>query len=357
MIKRLRAWTLGRPRRRSALLAALVVALVPLTAMAAEIATGDTIVISSPVNDDLYVFGNDIVIDSTVDGDVMAFGARVRIYGSVTGDVYAAAERVIVAADVGDSIVVAGNNVDVRGSVGHAVRAAANRLTVETATVDGDLIVAARSVRVDAASRVGGDLVIRAGTARINAPVGGEVRGSADLLRIGGAVDGRIDVRVDTLRFTEGADIAGPVEYTSDHEMLVDGGTTIPTDVTRVEPDHPTASERLQTTIVYTTFRYVWALVLALFLLRIMPGAVRGISDTLNDRPAGSFGWGLLAIILLPLAIAFLLVSVVGIPVALVVLAAFLLALYASQIVVGIVVGDLLAAVSRNEARRGRRST
>ena len=66
--------------------------IVPATALAAEVRSGDTVTIgpNETVTDDLYVFGNNVVVQGTVNGDVIAAGSSVTIAGHVTGSVMAA---------------------------------------------------------------------------------------------------------------------------------------------------------------------------------------------------------------------------------------------------------------------------
>jgi len=328
------------------LLAVALVALVPISAVAADILTDETIVISAPVDDDLYLYGADIRVDSNVTGDVTAFGARVRIAGDVGGSVFIAAAEVYVFGDVGGSVVVASRSLLITGNVGHAVRAVTRELDVRGARIDGDLVVAASEVFVDAQSPVASDVRLRSGAAELLGGVGGEVRGSADALILGGLVEGAIDVRVEQLRFEDSAIVTSPVRYTSNHEYLVQRGASISGEATRITPDSPSIEQRFGRTIVFIVFRFGWAFMLALFLLRIAPDVLRRSASTLIERPGRSAGFGLLALFVAPITIVFLLVSVIGLPIAIVLSGMLLLTLYASQIVVGAVVGSMLVGRS-----------
>jgi cytoskeletal protein CcmA (bactofilin family) len=357
------SWRFRRRRVRrvrgaqSVLLLALAIALIPLTAVAAEIASGDTVIVSTPVDDDLYVFGADVRVDATVTGDITAIGARVRVDGDVGGSVFAAGAHVIVNGDVGGSVMATAADVDVRGDVGHAIRAAANDLRIESSVVTGDVVAAGGAVQLDDDSRVGGDVVTRAGDVVLNGDVGGEIRGSSDELRIAGAVGGRIDVRVGRLSFAGGALVTQPVEYTSDHELRTEPGTSIGSDVRHIEPNNASIVETIEESLLWAIFRFAWAFALGLFLLWIAPDQLRDVCATLTARPLRSLAFGALALVGVPLAILLLLVTVVGIPVALLVLAAFVVALYASQIVVGLAIGQAITPARWRRGYRGGAAT
>jgi len=150
-------------------------------------------------------------------------------------------------------------------------------------------------------------------------------------------------VHVGTLRFTEGAVITQPVLYTSDREVLVDGGTQITGELTRIPPHHPSVQDRIMLSLLWAIFRFAWAFVLGMFLLRVAPDLVLRTSEVVRRRPFPSLGWGFLGIFAIPILIAVLLITVVAIPLALVLLGGFLLALYASQIVLAMLVGRIIA--------------
>ena len=117
--------------------------IVPATALAAEVRSGDTVAIgpNEVVADDVYMFGNNVVIQGTVRGDVIAAGSNVTIAGHVTG-----------------SVLAAGSTLVVSGPVDGSVRLAGNLLTV-SAPVGGDALMAGSILTVNAPGSVGRDLL------------------------------------------------------------------------------------------------------------------------------------------------------------------------------------------------------
>src|SRR5207302_8213987 len=94
-----------------AAIASAIALIVPATALAAEVRSGDTVSIgpNEVVTDDLFVFGNSLVIQGTVNGDVIAAGSNVTIAGHVTGSVMAAGSTLAVSGPVDGSVRLAGN--------------------------------------------------------------------------------------------------------------------------------------------------------------------------------------------------------------------------------------------------------
>src|SRR5467141_2126671 len=83
-------------------LIALVLALTPSPAAAADIRQGDvTIGTTETIDDDLYVAGQNIAINGTIHGDLIAAGTNITVDGNVTGDVFAAGNFIAIRGQVG----------------------------------------------------------------------------------------------------------------------------------------------------------------------------------------------------------------------------------------------------------------
>lgn len=330
-------------RRYQAALVALVVALIPASVIAAEMLTGDEVIVAAPVSGDLYIIGSDVLIEAAVDGDVLAAGGRVQINGPVTGSVHVAAGDVIIHGDVGGSIMATGSTVIVTGQVGHALRAAASEVLITNASIDGDVVIASADLTLSSSSVVNGEIIMRVGTADLAGEMNGGLRGSASTLRIRGAINAPSDIRVNSLRFMDGAVVTQPFAYSSDHEMLVDGGTTITGHVTRTVPQHRSFGETIGRSLLFALFRFGWGLATGWLLLKYVPQTVIGVSETLRLAPGRSLLWGLLGLIGAPLVAIVAAVSVIGVPVAVIIMVLYVFALYCSQIVAGMAIGGVIS--------------
>ena len=86
----------------------------------------------------------------------------------------------------------------------------------------------------------------------------------------------------------------------------------------------------------------VSTLVLGLLFLRFYPNATRTAVDQLRAQPMASLGIGVLASILIPILAGLFAVTVVGLPLALIVVAWYLIALYLGRIFVIQWIGQVL---------------
>jgi cytoskeletal protein CcmA (bactofilin family) len=252
-------------KRLVALFAALVVlAAVPAPVAADETRSGDTVVVEAgeTVNDDLTAFGGTVIVRGTVDGDLTAFAGDVLVEGQVNGDVTGFA-----------------GNVRIDGNVTGGVDAVAGNVIVgEGASVGGQLEAAAGNVRIEGEVRQ--DVRVGAGTITLgpNAVVGGDFVYDGDLDR------------------AEGAQIAGEVRQ--EPNVGLDLGFTGP----------------LVPNWVGWIYGFLVNLVLGAVVLLVFPRFSSGIADRATADPLRSAGVGLLMFVGVPILLALLFVSLVGIP-------------------------------------------
>jgi len=79
-----------------------------------------------------------------------------------------------------------------------------------------------------------------------------------------------------------------------------------------------------------------------LVLALLAPRLVGRVTDVMVKRPGGSIGWGLVVAIVTPIVALLLMFTVIGIPLALLILAVWLLALLVSGVFAGIAFGHWL---------------
>lgn len=181
-------------------LAVLGVALMPLSAMAATLVSGQQYSLPAQkiVEGNLYAAAGTATIGGRVTGDVLAVGGTISLAGAVGGDVFAVGGTLQVLGPVGDDVRVAGGTLSVNDRVG------------------GDLLVAGGTVHVLPGAVVQGDLIVAAGQVIVDGMVQGSVRMTGGQLVINGTVYGDVRYRSqDQLQKGESAVIGGRVLRTA----------------------------------------------------------------------------------------------------------------------------------------------
>ena len=228
-------------------------------------------------------FYNGLVIDVSgeVDGDVYASGQSVTVSGNVTGDVIAAAQTVTITGTVDGNVRLAGQSVVISGDVSRSG-------TIFAATVD-----------VTDTGSIGSDLVSAAGDVVIAGEVGRDLQVGTGQLTIDGTVGGNVTYGSDSAaRIAEGA-VSGTVER-----------------IDRPEPS--TVEVSPWAVFVGWLLGLLYALV-ALSIITItaallVPRLLHRVTDHLVPSPWKALLVGLVASIVVPIALAALLISVIGAP-------------------------------------------
>lgn len=291
-------------------LCGLVVALAMQPAAADSVRMGGNVKIHG--DGDRVAIGGDVAIDERTDGDVAIIGGDVAITAEVTGDIGVVGGDVRIAAPVqGDVGVASGDFVLTREGV-----------------IDGDLGVAAGDVTIE--GTIKGKAGIAAGDVTVSGVVERdlEVKAGHVTLAEGARIGGRLIVEgPNEPKIAPGATVAGGVDYTYVPEGAFIWGEAIV---------HGGLFALLAVGVMSFLLLAPIALVIGLFLVLIMASFSERTVEAFNSQPVSSFFAGIGVVVLLPLAIALLAATIIGIPLALV-----LAPLYPFWLLLGFVGGAL----------------
>jgi hypothetical protein len=278
-------------------------------------------VVDEPVQGDIYTAGRIVHLQSAVTGDVAAAGAEVTIDGPVQGYVMSAGRSVTLDGRVGNDVWAAGETVTVDNAVGNNAMLAGRTVSLGRNSVIGrDARLAGNTVT--AQGRIDRDLLIGADRARIAADVGGAVTARADRVAVlpGAVIRGDLLVRASE-----------PPEIAPDAQVL---GQVRFEDVDQGE---------------WSSWPFHWLLVfLGLLILAVTatafaPAWPARVADTLRARALASVLHGLVALVVIPLAVALLAVTIIGIPLAIMLLAFYVVMLLLASVFVSYTIGEWLA--------------
>jgi cytoskeletal protein CcmA (bactofilin family) len=248
------------------------------------------------------------------------------VTGTVDGDLIAAAQQVVVDGTVNGDVRAAGAVVTVNGHVGHSVTSLAQQVNVSSSgRVDGSLIAAGETV--SAFGQVGRGMTVGGGTIQLGGPVAGNVTAWAQTLSLGPSTR-----------------IGGNLEYYSERQLDVPGGT-----VGGIVQYHQVQREQRQAPLLNGLFDFgglVWlfgSAILGALAIVIAPRASARAAELGRQQPLMTFGLGLLALVAVPLAAVLIGITLVGIPLALALAALYWVGLMVAWPALGLVVGSELA--------------
>lgn len=284
--------------------------------------TGDSITRTGRVSEDLYAAGGQVTIAADVEGDVIVAGGRVVVEQRVTGDVMAAGGFVELRADVQDDVRAAGGFVTIGGSIA------------------GDLIAAGGTVSLSPGAEVQGRAWLAGGRLEIGGRLANGLRATGGSVSIAGEINGDVELVADKITMLPSARIRGDIRYTGRQKPKIDAGAQITGQVTY---------EPVETRLVMrapTAWGARIAIVLSLMLTGVVlflmfPSFARGAAQAIASDAWKCLGLGLAVLIMGPIVALLLLVTIIGIPLAIITLAAYVIFLIAGYLTGALFVGEL----------------
>ncbi len=204
-------------------------------------------------------------------------------------------------------------------------------------SVQGMLTGAASRVTVTSDSRIGGETSLSGGDVSFAGEANGLLTIEANSVEISGQVKGPLRIEATRVHFTDGARIDGDAEIYTVADPIIDKGARIKGKLNRLSLPR-FSIERLQASsgpmaaVLPMLYLLGSALMAGLLFLWLGRGGVEGAIDELIDSPAASGGWGLAALVGLPIVVVLLSLTIIGAPIgalALLALPLFLLLGYA----------------------------
>jgi hypothetical protein len=251
----------------------------------------------------------------------------VTVNGAVHGDVICAGQLVAINGPVDGSVRLAGQSVSVNGTVGR------------------NATIMAQGVTIGSSAHISGDLGMLAQTASVNGIVDRDVYGSMQSLSLGGSV-GPVDARLQNLAVSPSASVHGDLRYQSEQTFTVDK-SKVSGQIQRTAPPVSHAQREAAATSAGFAIRLYWivaATVTGLALVWLAPKLLGRVSETMRKRAATSIGWGVVVVLLGPIAFLLLMITVIGLPLGLLLLAVWGLMLAVGGLFAGVAVGQWLLA-------------
>lgn len=242
---------------------------------------GQTVNIAGTINGDVYVAGQTVTVSGTVNGDVLAAGQVVNINGNVAGDIR-----------------VAGQIVNVNGNISRS------------ATIIG------QTVSLDQKSAIGTDLVASANSVTLNGYIRRDVTIGGNSLVVAGNVGRNLGSYITSLTLGSDSRIGGNINYTSQNNLIKQSGATVDGNISRQEPiqTKPAVSPgAIIIDIVWSILALSIIVVAASFLI---PRWLEVVTRQALPAPWRALLVGLVAIAIAPITFLLLLISVIGVPLA-----------------------------------------
>ena len=289
---------------------------------------------------------DDVVIsaDETIDDVLLASGSRVIIDGVVTGDLITYATTVTIRGTVQGSVVSWSRSLDLEGGVGGSVFTGAQFVTVQ-GRVDGSLFTFSQETRIAEGSRVGRGVASYSNTLLVHGEIAYGVRAAGGSIDIAGPVQRNVDAAAQRITVGSGGHIGGALIAEVRHrgDLRIDPAATLASEpVVRLAGDGASPSRYL--TASFYLWQSLWlvaALIAGGLLLWLAPGAATVRFET-PSVALWTLGVGFLCVVAAPVAALLAAMTLVGLPLAIVLLGLWAVAIYLAKIPIALFLGRTL---------------
>jgi len=298
--------------------------LLPQLIQAIELKGGENIVIpeSTLIQDDYFVSGNNIKFSGKIEGDFVSASQTLTSKGTVGGNLMSAAR-----------------DLDISGEVGGSFWGGAQNISF-TGRLKRNFLGFAQTINLKEGSEVGGDVIAFCQELKISGKVGKGVRAGVESLVISGIINGDISVKADEISIMPDAKINGNLHYKSKKEAKIEKGAQI-TGETKWTKLTPKKKKGLTPGKLFWKFLFFCASFLTgLFMLLIAKREVKAAKESVFKDFLKNLGLGFVFVICIPIALIILLFTVIGIPISIIVLFAYLVLFYIAKIFVGYALGE-----------------
>ncbi|MEA2022933.1 MAG: polymer-forming cytoskeletal protein [Actinomycetota bacterium] len=317
----------GGIRYRAVTFVALLFAVAPLlAAIAPSVVTTDLFIVDEddPITEDVYVASTSGRVEGIIDGDLVITTGDLSISGIVTGNVLALTSGAV--------------RLEQGGVIEGSLRTATPQVQVD-GEIGGDLFVTGIATGIGSSGVVGRDVIMFGGTLTIDGTVGRDVRGRLFNASVSGTVGRDIDLAVQRLVVDDGASVSGDVLYRSTNDAVISDGT-----VSGQIVQLPAQSNFIFGVILTLAniIGFLAFIVSGIFLLWLFRATGAAAVEAVEKHPVKTGLVGLGSLIGAPLLVLLLAITLVGLPLAMLLMIAMLLAFVFGPIPAVGAVGDLL---------------
>jgi cytoskeletal protein CcmA (bactofilin family) len=289
--------------------------------------------ISISSNKNVYLSGSNIRPTANIDGDLMAMGGKIAVEHPVQGDAALFAGSVNVKASVGDDLRVVGGDVVIDGLVGGELLAAGGTITItKSARIAQGANLFGGEINIDGV--FDGPLKVRAKKIVLNGEINNDANFSGEDIELGpmAKITGTFNyMSKNPLNRAQGAVVSGLIKH--------DEGVPFVSENNRENSWRGHSFPVRGSTQMRAVFLFVAMFACATLFQLLFPNFAKNATDRISTSPWQAIAGGMGAFFGVPALIVLLFITLLGIP-----LAILLLGLFPVLFLAGYIIGIFLIA-------------
>ncbi len=314
-------------KSKGLLLAGLLLTAVSVQAVEFLAETNFTVSAEQTLTNELWVFAETLTISGAAKEDLFATGTTLDLNGDFAGAVWSAGDTVIAAGNFEDNVRLAGRMMLVSGTLNRSLTAVGNMMM--------------STIKIEPSANIARELTCFGENVVAEGTVAGNARIVAQKATLGGTIHGNVSIAAQDIVILPGTLIEGDLSYTAPKELVFSPTVTLNGELTRVFKPVP-ARRFFKQNLGNHFFFALAALVAGLGFCKLFPHYTAGTLQIL--RTAGGTGMliGIAAFVVIPMIAFFLIFTLIGVPLSILVTLFYLILLYLSRVVVALWLGTRL---------------
>jgi len=200
---------------------------------------------------------------------------------------------------------------------------------------------------------VDGNVRMGCSSAEIHGHVGGNLSVDACCIELAGPVDGDAELKAETITILPGCLITGNLKYTSAKGIDIPEGAQVGGEISWAKPEAKAEAPRRKGLQPFRMFLHLTMMVgqmaIGLILIGLSRKHVAFTANTLTGHPWKSLALGFVVWICVPIAALILMVTIIGLPLAILVIFLYLIAWYLSAVLVGLTLGGKIVGAFKKD--------
>lgn len=282
------------------------------------------------VTTSIYTLADEVMVDGTINGDLVTIAKKITINGQIEGDLIALAPEIEVSGPINGNVRVATENFKLNSAISRNLNVLANKISLEEN------------------SRIFWDVYLVGKNISIAGKIDGSLKAFSEKTIISGEVGGNANVRSNTKQKDSanlklsGAAINGDLSYRSSGPAEIDASSSITGEIypNLVSPARNTPLPRVSW--IRLVYKIISALIFGFLIIIFGRKHFDKLFAKITSQPKKLIIPAITLFFVTPLAIIVLLITIIGIPLSLVLLASWLTFQYLAKILIMIFCGQLL---------------
>ena len=318
---------------------AILAFILPSSVSAAEVKSSENLHIppGETIEGNLYAASNSIVVDGDIAGDLIAFAKNITINGRLEGDLIALAQNITINGEINGNVRSISNTATINGSIARNVNFVGNNLNIErTAQINWDLLTGALKTN-------------------IKGVIKGNVYGNSETVSLSGKIGKNFNFsnysNAQVINISPEANINGNLYYNEGAKIAIAEKANIAgnTEIIKKETNNQGETSRDIWLFVYKIFAI---LVIGLVVISLGKKHIPELNLLIQGKASKAFTWGFLASLIAPLATIILIFSIIGIPLALIIIFAWIILFCLAKIIVALFIGKYLISIFNKETNK-----